>query len=78
MEDNKKVIILNLGDGDFFSLEDQVSIIIWELLVEGKSVGEILEKLAQTFSGVEEKRLEADLDAFLERLLEKKIICKSA
>lgn len=74
-EGGKKLVILNLHNGDFYSLEDPVSIEIWELLMAGKATTAILEDLAGCYSGEDLGTLSRDMDGFIADLIENKLIC---
>ncbi len=74
-EGGKKLVILNLKDGDFYSLEDPVSMGIWERLMVGESSSVILGGLTRTYSKQEPAVLAQDLDAFIKELVENKLIC---
>ena len=74
-EGGKKLVILNLKDGDFYSLEDQVSMGIWEQLMAGQTSIGILSGLARSYSEQDPDVLGRDLDDFISDLLENKLIC---
>jgi hypothetical protein len=74
-EGGKKLVILNLKDGDFYSLEDPVSMGIWEQLMAGQTSIEILSGLARSYSEQDPAVLGRDLDAFIGELIENKLIC---
>lgn len=75
VDDNKKAIILNIGDGSFFSLDDQTSMFIWEMIVDGENIEAMRNNLANRYQNVEQEKLNNDLDCFLDLLVERKIIC---
>jgi len=75
-EGGQKLVILNLRDGDFFSLEDRVSIEIWEQLMDGKPAAAILDKLRCDYPGVTSEALAKDMDGFIADLVENKLICR--
>jgi hypothetical protein len=74
-EGGKKLVILNLHDGDFYSLENPVSIEIWEQLMAGKATATILDELTRHYSGEEPGALARDMDGFITDLVENKLIC---
>jgi hypothetical protein len=74
-EGGKKLVILNLHDGDFYSLEDPVSIEIWELLMAGKATSGILDELSRRYSGENLGALSRDMDGFIADLVFNKLIC---
>ena len=73
-EGGSKVVILKLKEGDFYSLEDPVSISIWEELMAGKSLSAVLETLTSTYADTDPAELARDLDAFVDDLVSNKII----
>ena len=73
-EGGSKVVILKLKEGDFYSLEDPVSVNIWEQLMAGKSPVAVMEAIARTFADEEPAKLSHDLDAFVSDLIENKLI----
>lgn len=75
VDDTKKAIILNIGDGSFFSLEDPTSLLIWKMIIDGENVGTMRLNLANHYQHVEQEKLRSDLDCFLNSLVEQKIIC---
>jgi len=74
-EGGRKLVILNLHDGDFYSLEDPVSIEIWEQLMTGKRAASILDDLARHYSGEDQVTLARDMDGFIADLVHSKLIC---
>lgn len=74
-EGGKKLVVLNLHDGDFYSLEDPVGIEIWESLMAGKAVTAILKDLARRYSGEDLGTLSRDMDEFVADLVQNKLIC---
>jgi Coenzyme PQQ synthesis protein D (PqqD) len=74
-EGGRKLVILNLQDGDFYSLEDPTGIEIWEQLMAGKATAAILEDLARRHSGEDPGTLAQDLDGFIADLVHNKLIC---
>jgi hypothetical protein len=74
-EEGSKVVILKLKEGDFYSLEDPVSISIWEQLMAGKSLSTVLGTLTCTHADEDPAKLERDLDAFVDDLVENRLIC---
>ena len=75
-EGSTKLVILNLNDGEFFSLEDAVSIGIWEGLMAGRTPASVLEDLEATYSGVDPGVIGRDMDAFIGELLANRLICQ--
>lgn len=53
---------------------NEVGTFIWQLLDQPKTVGEISGALMEHFDGVDEKKLNADVAAFLEELRRKNLI----
>lgn len=74
-EGGEKLIILKLNDGDFFSLEDPVSIKIWEQLMAGDSPAIIVENLTQSCSGADPVVIARDVEEFIAKLVESQLIC---
>ena len=74
-EGGSKLVILNLKEGDFFSLEDPVSIEIWEQLMAGKATADVLGELTRQYSGEDPAALARDLDGFVAELVENKLVC---
>ena len=75
-EGSTKLVILNLNDGDFFSLEDEVSIAIWEGLMAGRAPASVLDDLEATYSDVDPAVIGRDMDAFIGELLANGLICQ--
>lgn len=73
-EGGSKLLILKLKDGDFYSLEDPVSITIWEQLMVGKTPSAVIESLIRTYADQDPAKLGRELDAFVEDLIENKLI----
>jgi hypothetical protein len=73
-EGGSKVVILKLKEGDFYSLEDPVSISIWEQLMAGKTPVAVLDGLTRAFADEDPAKLNQDLDAFVGDLIENKLI----
>lgn len=73
--EGSKLVILNLNEGDFFSLEDPVSIEIWEKLVAGQTPTTVLDELMRTYSEEDPTALGRDLDGFVDELLANRLIC---
>ena len=73
-EGGHKLVILNLNDGDFYSLEDPVSIGIWEGLMAGRNPVTILEELTRAYAHIEPAQLAKDMDNFLGELLANRLI----
>ena len=74
-EGGKKLVILNLKDGDFYSLEDPVSMGIWEQLMAGQTANAILSGLGRSYPEADPAALARDLDTFISELIENKLIC---
>jgi hypothetical protein len=74
-EGGAKLVILNLNDGDFFSLEDPVSIEIWEKLMAGQTPAAVFDHLTRSYSGEEPAALGRDMDGFVGELLANRLIC---
>jgi hypothetical protein len=74
-EAGTKLVILNLQDGDFFSLEDPVSITLWESLMNGQTPTTLLETLQRAHPEVDEATLRQDIETFLGELVANKLIC---
>lgn len=74
-EGGSKIVILKLNDGNFFSLENPVSIAIWEHLMARSVPAAVLEYLTRTFSREEPARLARDLEGFVGDLIQNKLIC---
>lgn len=74
-DEGGKLIILNLTDGDFYSLEDPVSIKIWELLMAGLDSSAITEELTKSHSGQSPEAIAEDTRVFIQQLLENRLIC---
>jgi hypothetical protein len=67
-----ETVILDLASGTYFGL-DPVGARIWTLLGEGKTVGETRDVLLSEYE-VERDRLEADLLALANQLIEENLI----
>jgi hypothetical protein len=74
-EGGSKLVILNLNQGDFYSLEDPVSIEIWEKLMAGKTLSIVLGDLISTYKDTEPAALSRDLDRFIGELLTNRLVC---
>jgi hypothetical protein len=74
-EGNTKLVILNLSTGDFFSLENPVSINIWENLMAGKTVGAIIEELSREYAGEDPAVVARTTDEFVADLIQNKLVC---
>ena len=61
-----EIVIMNLANGDFFSLQDSAAA-IWDLLDGTRNRAAVLTALARDFEA-SEGELEADLDTFLGEL----------
>ena len=67
-----EIIILNVKDERYFSL-DKHGAIFWGAIEKNEEVGAILEELESTFE-VERKLLEADLEKFIDELVDHGIV----
>ena len=74
-EGGEKLIILKLNDGDFFSLEDPVSIGIWEQLMVGNSPAIIVDNLKQSCPGEDPAVIARDVEGFIAELVGNQLIC---
>jgi hypothetical protein len=74
-EGDKKLVILNLNEGDLFSLEDPSSIKIWEDLMAGKTVGGIIEELSRQYAEEDPAVVARTTDEFVADLTQNKLIC---
>lgn len=74
-EGGHKLVVLNLNDGEFYSLEDPVSIEIWEKLMTGQTPAGILEDLTTRYAEQDRATLAQDVDGFIGELLTHKLIC---
>jgi len=72
---DRKVVILNLNEGDLFSLEDPIGISIWESLMAGKSVGTIVEELSLQYADEDPAVVGRTTDEFVADLTQNKLIC---
>jgi hypothetical protein len=63
-----EMVLLDMNSENYFGL-DSVASDIWRLLGEGKSVGETYAALLEIYD-VEEEQLRADLEAFIQKLLD--------
>jgi hypothetical protein len=66
------VVLLSVRAGAYFKL-NSVGGHIWNMLVEPRKVGEILDALAQTYDG-DIDSMSHDICAFLDALLERQLI----
>jgi hypothetical protein len=74
-EGGTKLVILNLNDGDFYSLEDPVSIQIWEKLMAGLTLRAVLDHLGRRYPEQDPATLGRDLGGFVGQLLADRLIC---
>jgi hypothetical protein len=74
-EGGEKLIILKLNDGDFFSLEDPVSIRIWEQLMAGDHPAIIVETLKQSCPEQDPQVIARDVEGFIAELIGNQLIC---
>ena len=69
-----ETVLLDLASEQYFGL-DEVGTRVWQLLKEGQSLDAMLEVLLEEYE-VERERLEADVRALLESLIEAGLIEK--
>jgi hypothetical protein len=69
------LVILNLNAGDFFSLENPISIEIWENLMAGKTVGAIVDELSRQYADEDPAVVARTTDEFVADLIQNKLIC---
>jgi hypothetical protein len=74
-EGGEKLIILKLNDGDFFSLEDPVSIRIWEQLMAGDNPAIIVDNLKQSCPEEDAAVIARDVEGFISELVGNQLIC---
>jgi len=74
VDNEEKIVILNLKDGSFFSLEDLTSIHIWQNIVEGHSLSQIQRALSQRFPNVDNDKIRGDVKCFVNDLVENKVV----
>ena len=74
-EGRAKLVILNLNTGNFFSLEDEVSIEIWHGLMAGKTLETVIGGLTAQYDSEDPSVVARDAEAFVGKLVENKIIC---
>jgi len=74
-EGGGKLVILNLNDGDFFSLEDPVSMSVWEQLLSDQTPAAISSDLAAQYPDQDPAVLREDVDRFVGELLEGGLVC---
>jgi hypothetical protein len=67
-----ETVILDLGSGTYFGL-DPVGARIWQLIGEGKTLGEICDTMLDEFE-VTREALERDVIDLADKLLEQKLI----
>ena len=67
-----EVVVLDLAAGEYFAL-DEVGTVVWQALLEGRSVSEIVTQLASDYE-VALAELRADLLALAEDLVKKKLL----
>ena len=67
-----ETVILDLGSGTYFGL-DPVGARIWQLMGEGKTLGEICDTMVDEYD-VTREALEHDVLELVERLLEQKLV----
>lgn len=71
-----EVIVLDLAQGEYYSLEDSAAL-IWQRLEEHKSLGQIAQELTLRYSATR-AQVEGDLEEFIENLLACKLITEVA
>jgi hypothetical protein len=69
---DEEVVILDLATGTYFGL-DPVGARMWELMAEGKTLGEICERMLQEYEVTREK-LEGDTLRLAEELKDRGLI----
>jgi hypothetical protein len=67
-----ETVILDLGSGTYFGL-DPVGARIWQLIGEGKTLGEICDTMLEEYD-VTREALERDVVELADKLLEQKLI----
>ena len=67
-----ETVLLDLESGTYYGL-DLVGTRVWQLLQDGRSVGEVCDVLVEEYE-VERTELEADIDALIADLIEKKLV----
>jgi hypothetical protein len=67
-----ETVILDLGSGTYFGL-DPVGARIWQLIGEGKTLGEICDTMLDEYD-VSREALELDVVELADKLLEQKLI----
>jgi hypothetical protein len=67
-----ETVILDLGSGTYFGL-DPVGARIWQLIGEGRSLGEICDTMLDEYD-VSREALELDVVELADKLLEQKLI----
>jgi len=67
-----ETVILDLGSGTYFGL-DPVGARIWQLIGEGKTLGEICDTMLDEYD-VSREALERDVVELADKLLEQKLI----
>lgn len=69
---DREVVLLNLGRGEYFSL-NEVGAVVWQAISVARTWGEIVDDLAARYD-VPCATLEADLDALVEELLARGLV----
>ena len=67
-----EAVIVNMKNGDYYSV-DSAGAVIWSLIDEGRTVGEILGEISEKYTG-ELVELEAGVMELIDRLHEEKLI----
>jgi hypothetical protein len=62
-----ELVLLDLARGEYFSL-DELGSRVWDELAAGRSVGDVVERLAPEYE-VQRDRFQADLRALVEELM---------
>ena len=71
----EETVILNLDNGDYYGLND-VGTAVWEMIIAGKTLSEILNKLKHVYD-TEENILQNDIKKLLSDLVKEGLINKS-
>lgn len=74
VENDAKIVILNLKDGSFYSLEDETSIFIWQNLMNGDSFNELRRETEERYPNKDREEIESDLSSFVATAIKNKII----
>ena len=71
------LVVLDLNQNAYFSLNGTARFFL-EKLIEGTEPSQIIDDALQTFDGVDEQQVDADLQSLIAELLELKIICSKS